>query len=69
MKFVKPQSYGGDTASLPARGVWIEIKCHPRIQKLAALSLPARGVWIEIILYGCALIVTEKVTPREGSVD
>ena len=54
-------------SSLPARGVWIEIK-------LAALedepkpSLPARGVWIEIRA-SCWTLPGGGVTPRKGSVD
>ena len=34
--------------SLPARGVWIEIKSCAVKVKMMPQSLPARGVWIEI---------------------
>ena len=34
-------------ASLPARGVWIEMTVR-RGGRIALESLPARGVWIEI---------------------
>ena len=34
--------------SLPARGVWIEIRTGNCMNYTYAASLPARGVWIEI---------------------
>ena len=44
-------------ASLPARGVWIEIYLILRYTQPVQVSLPARGVWIEILdrLYSCDL--------------
>ena len=36
-----------DFTSLPARGVWIEIRSYPEAGDWLG-SLPARGVWIEI---------------------
>ena len=56
-----------ETASLPARGVWIEIFVFLHCVASDG-SLPARGVWIEItqILH---LVVVDGVAPRKGSVD
>ena len=70
--------------SLPARGVWIEMRRQNgtgggRIWSLPARGVwieisrrssmrPARGVWIEIFVFVIADAVG-VVTPREGSVD
>ena len=53
--------------SLPARGVWIEIRATVRVIS-AHESLPARGVWIEIRLPNW-FAVRRIVAPRKGSVD
>ena len=37
-------------ASLPARGVWVEIDSL-KVTSFAVSSLPARGVWVEISMY------------------
>ena len=55
------------SASLPARGVWIEIM-HEAIMRAVWVSLPARGVWIEITTEKKERLL-ESVTPRKGSVD
>ena len=53
--------------SLPAWGVWIEIKLTDIIPPYV-VSLPAWGVWIEIRnVY--QRFVKPDVTPRMGSVD
>ena len=59
------QSQNKGLASLPVRGVWIEILkagtlCRP------LTSLLARGVWIEIIMKIKKFKHVWKVTPREG---
>ena len=54
-------------ASLPARGVWIEILgCGITVTYIK--SLPARGVWIEI-QDTAGTAVPGSVAPRKGSVD
>ena len=55
--------------SLPAWGVWIEIKCEHAGKDREFWSLPAWGVWIEIqqiVCFGGSYII---VAPRMGSVD
>ena len=54
--------------SLPARGVWIEIRTCATSSPGCLLSLPARGVWIEIS-DRYEDIIDIKVAPRKGSVD
>ena len=53
--------------SLPAWGVWIEIKIFHRNLK-SSRSLPAWGVWIEIP-DGQPFPGGDTVAPRMGSVD
>ena len=47
MKFVGDGGAAHDMASLPARGVWVEMKSR-QLGGLRLRSLPARGVWVEI---------------------
>ena len=49
--------------SLPARGVWIEIRrtCSP---PRGLVSLPARGVWIEIIIASIAPVGESRRSPQ-----
>ena len=55
------------SASLPARGAWIEIELH-RSRYLDNASLPARGAWIE--MFPAAHHRSSlAVAPRKGSVD
>ena len=56
------------TRSLPARGVWIEIKVVFATPQYRSESLPARGVWIEMSSSGSAGGGV-SVAPRKGSVD
>ena len=53
--------------SLPAWGVWIEIRSSKNALALCG-SLPAWGVWIEIFA-GCGIQKYYAVAPRMGSVD
>ena len=47
MKYIEVEPFPQCLASLPARGVWIEM--FPNDDFIEAFeSLPARGVWIEI---------------------
>ena len=62
-------SPAGVDASLPARGVWIEIDKDYGFSVPGKMSLPARGVWIEIELDQIMERLVTDVTPREGSVD
>ena len=50
-------------ASLPARGVWIEI-ITTAIDVASARSLPARGVWIEILMTFYITMVFLSHSPR-----
>ena len=54
--------------SLPARGVWIEMKVLDYCWTHYCQSLPARGVWIEILMV-MPLCFWSLVAPRKGSVD
>ena len=47
LKSSKSPSLLNNFASLPARGVWVEIS-SPSPSLIGSLSLPARGVWVEI---------------------
>ena len=50
-------------ASLPARGVWIEI-CGADRPVQERQSLPARGVWIEICLNGTVITYEPGRSPQ-----
>ena len=53
--------------SLPARGVWVEIRTAMPTMTAIIPSLPARGVWVEIMMMDSDFM-DERVTSREGSV-
>ena len=67
MKYYGEAAHLSDHASLPARGVWIEIGSVDDEDSVYS-SLPARGVWIEILLV-LRLNLSPNVAPRKGSVD
>ena len=54
--------------SLPAWGVWIEIRRNRRVAFQQDKSLPAWGVWIEI-KQPVSIQLGGAVAPRMGSVD
>ena len=56
-------------ASLPARGVWIEISLPYARKHRTRQSLPARGVWIEMANVALSNTNRSNVAPRKGSVD
>ena len=54
------------SASLPARGAWVEI-CRLMGISLPPQSLPARGAWVEMMLH-LPRPTSLTVAPRTGSV-
>ena len=63
LKFLLIGHYPAATASLPARGVWIEIGRSPSAPCRLS-SLPARGVWIEIRTRCPAVIGLQSRSPQ-----
>ena len=63
MKYYGEAAHLSDHASLPARGVWIEIGSVDDEDSVYS-SLPARGVWIEINMNHVLSLIFKSLPAR-----
>ena len=63
LKYYGEAAHLSDHASLPARGVWIEIGSVDDEDSVYS-SLPARGVWIEILPSGSSTLTSLGRSPQ-----